>query len=265
MSDTQTEADELEGLIERLWVEPDVDAIAEDGDLVAWQKPEHAPSDRRANLVEYVRASAHPRALRGRAERVSYRTHPCPVCRKPIRGHRRHMEKHMETHAKQESGLAGLSEMARMIAEMPDGYVRAVYIGTAEARALLALLTRPAEPEACGVCCGHPLASGRQCICGGLGTAVAEMQGLREELLQWEIAAGHIPALPRESSSKFSHFAPVLPDRREWDRRLRLFEDCVAAVPEGGDVRADEDVQSAEAALDAFVFGERPAPSEEGV
>lgn len=68
------------------------------------------------------------------------------------------------------------------------------------------------EAGSCGVCGGTPLVSGRKCICGGAGTEVAEMQGLREELLSWEIAAGHVLALPRESSDKFQYFAAPLPD-----------------------------------------------------
>ena len=37
------------------------------------------------------------------------------------------------------------------------------------------------ETRLCGVCLGRPLASGRPCICGGVGTEDAEMYGLRAE------------------------------------------------------------------------------------
>ncbi len=35
------------------------------------------------------------------------------------------------------------------------------------------------KPVLCGVCLGRPLASGRKCVCGGIGTEQAEMHGLR--------------------------------------------------------------------------------------
>lgn len=46
------------------------------------------------------------------------------------------------------------------------------------------------KPIPCGVCGGRPLASGRECVCKGVGTEQAEMQGLREMVfeLQEELA-----------------------------------------------------------------------------
>jgi hypothetical protein len=40
--------------------------------------------------------------------------------------------------------------------------------------------------DVCGVCCALPLASGRPCICGGVGTADAERQGLRRYIFELE-------------------------------------------------------------------------------
>ncbi|HBG30773.1 MAG TPA: hypothetical protein DDW98_09110 [Gammaproteobacteria bacterium] len=38
------------------------------------------------------------------------------------------------------------------------------------------------QRDLCDVCLGQPLKSGRQCICGGEGTSLAEKVGLRREL-----------------------------------------------------------------------------------
>lgn len=40
------------------------------------------------------------------------------------------------------------------------------------------------EHRMCSVCCGNPLPSGRACICGGVGTEIAEAQGLRMEVMR---------------------------------------------------------------------------------
>ena len=55
----------------------------------------------------------------------------------------------------------------------------------------------------CGVCAGMPLASGRGCICGGIGTEQAEMQGLRERLVDLEIALGFYPHIPCAASKVY--------------------------------------------------------------
>lgn len=47
-------------------------------------------------------------------------------------------------------------------------------------------LAEAKKPIPCGVCCGQPLASGRPCICKGIGTEHAEMQGLRELAFELE-------------------------------------------------------------------------------
>lgn len=45
---------------------------------------------------------------------------------------------------------------------------------------------RVKAPVMCSVCCGQPLKSGRECICGGTGTEQAEMHGLRVECFRLE-------------------------------------------------------------------------------
>lgn len=57
--------------------------------------------------------------------------------------------------------------------------------------------------ELCSVCCRQPLASGRECICGGVGTALAETQGLRERVVDLEIALGFFPNIPRTTSKAY--------------------------------------------------------------
>lgn len=61
-------------------------------------------------------------------------------------------------------------------------------------------------PGSCGVCCGRPLNSNRKCICGGAGTLSAEADGLRKELLSWEIAAGLYSAIHPTHSDKHKYF-----------------------------------------------------------
>jgi len=66
------------------------------------------------------------------------------------------------------------------------------------------------------------LASGRKCVCGGLGTEWAEAQGLRERLADLEIALGFYPNIPRTASKAYDEVtgavqaerprAPILPD-----------------------------------------------------
>lgn len=76
----------------------------------------------------------------------------------------------------------------------------------------VALLTERTGPTQCGVCNGAPLASGRECICGGVGTEQAEMEGLRRELASWEQAAGQYPALDPARSDKYSYFERTGPE-----------------------------------------------------
>ena len=54
----------------------------------------------------------------------------------------------------------------------------------ARVAALEGKLEEANHPPLCSVCIGKPLASGRQCICGGVGTEAAEMHGLRVECLR---------------------------------------------------------------------------------
>lgn len=42
------------------------------------------------------------------------------------------------------------------------------------------------KPRLCNVCCGRPLPSGKDCICCGKGTELAEMDGLRLALIAAE-------------------------------------------------------------------------------
>jgi len=60
------------------------------------------------------------------------------------------------------------------------------------------------KPTPCNVCLGEPLKSGRQCICGGIGTEQAELQGLRERCFDLE-------ARVEELETKL--------DNAEWQRR----------------------------------------------
>lgn len=58
----------------------------------------------------------------------------------------------------------------------------------------------------CGVCLGRPLASGKQCICKGIGTEWAETQGLREALFA---ADEEVERLRRASSGPDVRAAPI--------------------------------------------------------
>jgi hypothetical protein len=53
----------------------------------------------------------------------------------------------------------------------------------------------------CGVCLGRPLKSGRECICGGIGTEQAEMQGLRSRCFDLEATVESV----REVALFFQH------------------------------------------------------------
>ena len=66
----------------------------------------------------------------------------------------------------------------------------------------------------CGVCAGQPLASGRQCVCGGVGTESAELQGIREQLVDLEIAIGFYPHIPRTVSKRYDEVMATLADQR---------------------------------------------------
>ena len=90
--------------------------------------------------------------------------------------------------------------------------VEALYRGTSNRAAAELLLTRLAslraalaqrsKPDLCGVCAGtgKPV-SGLPCICGGSGTAIAEMLGLREELYDTRAALATAEA-EREALAK---------------------------------------------------------------
>jgi len=58
-------------------------------------------------------------------------------------------------------------------------------------------------PTPCNVCLGSPLRSGRRCICGGVGTEQAELQGLRERCLDLE---AEIAALKGSEQATFFDF-----------------------------------------------------------
>jgi hypothetical protein len=47
----------------------------------------------------------------------------------------------------------------------------------------------PSEPYKCGTCAGQPLASGRTCVCDGIGTEEAEIRGLRIEAIRLQESA----------------------------------------------------------------------------
>lgn len=48
------------------------------------------------------------------------------------------------------------------------------------------------SPEPCDVCLGQPLASGKKCICGGVGTRQAELHGLRQLCFDQQTALDRI-------------------------------------------------------------------------
>ena len=56
---------------------------------------------------------------------------------------------------------------------------RAYYAALDAAERALLAEPEPTPYNKCSVCCGMPLKSGRECICGGVGTEAAEMHGLR--------------------------------------------------------------------------------------
>ena len=64
--------------------------------------------------------------------------------------------------------------------------------------------------EPCGVCSGKPLSSGRKCICGGRGTLWAEAQGLRERVVDLEIALGMFPNVSPQASKAYSEVREAL-------------------------------------------------------
>lgn len=72
------------------------------------------------------------------------------------------------------------------------------------------------KPVPCGVCCGSPLKSGRQCICGGVGTEQAEMHGLRVECfnLREQLATARRDALREvmERVEKLPRYSPHVPE-----------------------------------------------------
>jgi hypothetical protein len=80
------------------------------------------------------------------------------------------------------------------------------------------------EPVACGVCLGQPLASGKKCICGGIGTEQAEMQGLREALFDAESARQEVE---RElAAAKAAHERTY----RAWEAERERLESDLAAT-----------------------------------
>lgn len=87
-------------------------------------------------------------------------------------------------------------ELIREAREMVESYIKSTPPFERLARLIermeTALTAAQAEaerlkaPVMCSVCCGQPLKSGRECICGGTGTEQAEMHGLRVECFRLE-------------------------------------------------------------------------------
>jgi hypothetical protein len=86
-----------------------------------------------------------------------------------------------------------------------------------ENAAMLAEVERLKSPKLCGVCCGEPLASGRKCICGGIGTEDAEMDGLRVALHDTERRAETAEQALAKLSKKVKGWAASLPENFHWD------------------------------------------------
>jgi hypothetical protein len=61
-------------------------------------------------------------------------------------------------------------------------------------------------PVACGVCLGQSLASGRECICKGVGTEQAETQGLRELAFELEGELAALKSGPYKARACRGHF-----------------------------------------------------------
>lgn len=64
--------------------------------------------------------------------------------------------------------------------------------------------------ELCGVCVGKPLPNGKECVCGGTRTLYGEAQGLRERLLELEIALGSFVNLPPQASKAYTEVCELI-------------------------------------------------------
>ncbi len=91
-----------------------------------------------------------------------------------------------------------------------DGVEQDIMFTQDEARSAAAGLNAPAP---CSVCCGKPLASGRKCICRGVGTERAENQGIRERLVHLEWALGCFTHLKPEASPAYEEVRAALSPR----------------------------------------------------
>lgn len=91
------------------------------------------------------------------------------------------------------------------------------------------------EPMMCSVCIGRLLASGRACICGGVGTEQAEMHGLRVECFELE---NRVAALTAERDALTARLAEAEDYKREiadacnawWDESWPHFAANVIAM-----------------------------------
>lgn len=69
---------------------------------------------------------------------------------------------------------------------------------------------RPA-PEPCTTCGGEPHPSGVPCVCGGVNTIHAEVQGLREAALEAHVKLGWYPHMrPRDGSPTYAELVEAL-------------------------------------------------------
>jgi hypothetical protein len=113
----------------------------------------------------------------------------------------------------------------------------AVKVDAARAKLRAALLAAPAsptEPVPCGVCGGRPLASGRECVCKGIGTEQAEMQGLRETCFELEREVESLRAAAQIGADRLADAVCRLVDNGTLDARSRAGDALLDYASPGG-------------------------------
>lgn len=83
------------------------------------------------------------------------------------------------------------------------------------------------EPVMCSVCLGKPLASGRECVCKGVGTEQAEMQGLRELCFEYE---RELAASRSEGEQDRDKIAALEHERAQFAMRVAIYGRFAHAV-----------------------------------
>lgn len=94
---------------------------------------------------------------------------------------------------------------------------------------LEAKLEEAKRPHLCNVCVGKPLASGRQCICGGAGTEAAETQGLRAECFRLTDEVARLTTARAEMQARCAKECEYIAAghramaQRAWDAEDRIY------------------------------------------